>query len=145
MRAVVQRVSGARVLVDETVVGAVGHGLCVLVGIAENDDGETAAKLARKVSRLRVFEDDRDRFNRDIQEVGGAVLAVSQFTLIADTSRGNRPSFSAAARPEVAEPLYDAFCDALESDGIPVARGQFGARMRVEIENEGPVTVVLDT
>ena len=136
--------SGARVLVDAKVVGAVGPGLCVLVGVAADDDAETAAKLARKVARLRVFEDDHGRFDRDIRAAGGEVLAVSQFTLIADTSRGNRPSFSDAARPEVAEPLYDVFCGALGNEGPVVAKGVFGARMRVEIENDGPVTIVLD-
>lgn len=144
MRAVVQRVTRARVLVDEIPVGEVGIGLCILVGVASGDDRDVAARLARKVARLRIFENDQGRFDRDLREVEGEALVVSQFTLISDTSRGNRPSFSDAAPPGTAELLYETFCSKLEAEGISVARGRFGARMTVEIQNDGPVTVVLD-
>ena len=145
MRAVVQRVGEARVLVDGETVGEVGAGLCVLLGVAEEDDEVEAERLAAKVARLRVFENEEGRFDRSLADVGGGALVVSQFTLIADTTKGNRPSFSGAARPERAEPLYETFCAALEREGIEVARGRFGARMVVEISGDGPVTVVLDT
>ena len=145
MRAVVQRVGEARVLVDGETLGEVGAGLCVLLGVAEEDDEAEAERLAAKVARLRVFENEEGRFDRSLADVGGGALVVSQFTLIADTTKGNRPSFSGAARPERAEPLYETFCAALEREGIEVARGRFGARMVVEISGDGPVTVVLDT
>jgi D-aminoacyl-tRNA deacylase len=145
VRAVVQRVGEARVLVDGKTVGEVGAGLCVLLGVAEEDDEAEAERLAAKVARLRVFENEEGRFDRSLADVGGGALVVSQFTLIADTTKGNRPSFSGAARPERAEPLYETFCAALEGEGIEVARGRFGARMVVEISGDGPVTVVLDT
>lgn len=145
MRAVVQRVRAARVLVGGQPVGAVGAGLCVLLGVAESDGDEEARRLARRVGLLRIFENEQGKFDRSLVDAGGAALVVSQFTLIADTSKGNRPSFSSAARPEVAEPLYEAFCAALAEQGVEVARGVFGARMLVEIENDGPVTVLLET
>ena len=145
MRAVVQRVRAARVLVGGQPVGAVGAGLCVLLGVAESDGDEEARRLARRVGLLRIFENEEGKFDRSLVDAGGAALVVSQFTLIADTSKGNRPSFSSAARPEVAEPLYEAFCAALAEQGVEVARGVFGARMLVEIENDGPVTVLLET
>jgi D-tyrosyl-tRNA(Tyr) deacylase len=145
VRAVVQRVGEARVLVDGETVGDVGAGLCVLLGVAEEDDEAEAKRLAAKVARLRVFANEEGRFDRSLADVGGGALVVSQFTLIADTTKGNRPSFSGAARPERAEPLYETFCAALEREGIEVARGRFGARMVVEISGDGPVTVVLDT
>jgi D-aminoacyl-tRNA deacylase len=145
VRAVVQRVGEARVLVDGETVGEVGAGLCVLLGVAEEDDEAEAERLAAKVARLRVFENEEGRFDWSLADVGGGALVVSQFTLIADTTKGNRPSFSGAARPERAEPLYETFCAALEREGIEVARGRFGARMVVEISGDGPVTVVLDT
>jgi D-aminoacyl-tRNA deacylase len=144
MRAVVQRVREARVQADGDTVGAIGPGLCVLLGVAEDDDEAGAERLAGKVARLRVFENEAGKFDRSLAETGGAALVVSQFTLIADTAKGNRPSFSGAARPERAEPLYDAFCAALGGEGIEVARGRFGARMTVELANDGPVTIVLD-
>jgi len=144
MRAVVQRVREARVVVDGETVGAIGAGLCVLLGVAQDDEQAAAERLAAKVARLRVFENEDGKFDRSVLDVGGAALVVSQFTLIADTTKGNRPSFSAAARPERAEPLYAAFCDALGREGLDVARGRFGARMAVEIANDGPVTIVLD-
>jgi D-tyrosyl-tRNA(Tyr) deacylase len=144
LKAVVQRVGAARVLVDGQVVGEIGAGLCVLLGVADGDGQDEAGRLAGRVARLRIFENKEGKFDRSVLETGGAVLVVSQFTLIADTSKGNRPSFSHAARPETAEPLYEAFCGALEDENVPVARGAFGARMQVEIVNDGPVTIILD-
>ena len=144
MRAVCQRVDGARVIAGGRTVGEVAHGLCVLLGVARADGPEQALRLAGKVARLRVFEDEAGRFDRSLLDVGGGALVVSQFTLIADTGKGTRPSFSDAARPEDAEPLYEAFCAALEREGGEVARGVFGARMVVELANDGPVTLVLD-
>lgn len=139
-----QRVSRARVLVADEVAGEVGAGLCVLLGVRDGDDEGAARRLAGKVARLRIFENEEGKFDRSLLDTGGGALVVSQFTLIADTAKGNRPSFAAAARPDVAEPLYEALCAALEAEGIAVARGRFGARMRVEIDNDGPVTIVLD-
>ena len=144
MRAVVQRVERARVLVDGETVGEVGAGVCILLGVAESDDDAAAERLAGKVARLRIFENDAGNFDLSLLDVGGAALVVSQFTLIADTRKGNRPSFASAAGPELAEPLYQAFCSALEREEVTVARGRFGARMLVEIANDGPVTIVLD-
>ena len=145
MRAVVQRVTSARVVVEGGVQGEIGRGLCVLLGVARGDTAADAARLAGKVARLRIFENAEGRFDRSLLDEGGAVLAVSQFTLIAGTAKGNRPSFVAAARPEEAEPLYDAFCSALRELGVEVATGVFGARMELELVNDGPVTIVLDT
>ena len=136
----VQRVSRARA----TPGGEIGHGLCVLLGVAAGDDAAAADRLAAKVARLRIFENDAGKFDRSLLDVGGAALVVSQFTLIADTRKGNRPSFAGAGRPELAEPLYERFCAALEREGIDVARGVFGARMAIELVNDGPVTIVLD-
>lgn len=135
-----QRVSRARA----TPGGEIGAGLCVLLGVADGDDAAQAERLAGKVARLRVFENDEGKFDRSLLDVGGDALVVSQFTLIADTAKGNRPSFAAAARPEQAEPLYERFCDALEREGVRVARGVFGARMALELVNDGPVTIVLE-
>jgi len=136
----VQRVSSARV----TPGGEIGSGLCVLLGVAAADEPAAAARLAGKVARLRIFENDDGKFDRSLLDVGGEALVVSQFTLIADTTKGNRPSFAGAARPEDAEPLYEIFCAELEAIGVPVARGVFGARMAVELVNDGPVTIVLE-
>jgi D-tyrosyl-tRNA(Tyr) deacylase len=140
MRAVVQRVSRARV----TPGGEIGLGLCVLLGVARGDSEEQVTRLAAKVARLRIFPDDEGRFDRSVADVGGAVLVVSQFTLIADAAKGNRPSFAEAAPPEEAEALYERFCSELRSLGIPVETGVFGAKMEVELVNDGPVTIVLD-
>jgi D-aminoacyl-tRNA deacylase len=145
LRAVVQRVSTARVLAEGDTVGEIGVGLCILVGVAEDDDVDVAGRLAQKIARLRIFENEEGRFDRSLLDTHGSALVVSQFTLIADTAKGNRPSFSHAARPEQAEPLYAAFCGALEDEGVDVARGVFRARMSVELVNDGPVTVVLET
>jgi D-aminoacyl-tRNA deacylase len=141
----VQRVSRARVLVDSEVVGEIGPGLCVLLGVAESDDEAAAERLAGRVARLRIFENEDGKFDRSVLDTRGGVLVVSQFTLIADTTKGNRPSFAAAARPEQAEPLYERFSAALRDLGAEVATGAFGARMQVELVNDGPVTIVLDT
>jgi D-aminoacyl-tRNA deacylase len=143
MRAVVQRVSQARVVVDGEVVGAIGAGLCVLLGVAREDEAADAARLAGRVARLRIFENENGKFDRSLVDTGGAALVVSQFTLLADTAKGNRPSFTEAAEPEVAERVYEAFCAALAALGVSVETGLFGARMRVEIANDGPVTIVL--
>lgn len=157
MRAVVQRVSSARAIVDGDVVGSVGRGLCVLLGVARDDGEEDAARLAGRVARLRIFENNfelagtglilspppQKRFDRSLLDVGGEALVVSQFTLIADTEKGNRPSFGTAAPAEQAEPLYERFCGELQALGVGVATGRFGARMAVELVNDGPVTIVL--
>jgi D-aminoacyl-tRNA deacylase len=143
MRAVVQRVSEARVVVAGEVVGEIAAGLCVLVGVARGDERSDAERLAGRVARLRVFENESGKFDRSLVDTGGAALVVSQFTLIADTAKGNRPSFIEAAEPEVAEGLYGDFCAALRKLDVPVETGVFGARMRLEIANEGPVTIVL--
>jgi D-tyrosyl-tRNA(Tyr) deacylase len=147
MRVVVQRVREARVLVDGEQVGAIEIGLCVLLGVAQDDEQATAERLAAKVARLRVFENEDGKFDRNVIDMGGAALVVSQFTLLADSRRqkGTRPDFSKAARPEAAEPIYQRFCEVLREHGIPVETGRFGARMAVEITNDGPVTLVLDT
>jgi D-tyrosyl-tRNA(Tyr) deacylase len=144
LRAVVQRVAAAQVIVAGETAGEVGHGLCVLLGVAATDDEDLAERLAGKVARVRIFENDDGKFDRSVLDVHGGVLVVSQFTLIADTTKGNRPSFSGAAAPDQAERLYEGFCEALESQGIDVSRGRFGARMTVELANDGPVTIVLD-
>jgi len=143
MRAVCQRVSEARVTVDGQVHGQIGRGLVVLLGVERGDDRDEAKRLAAKVVRLRIFDGDTGKFDRSLQDVGGAALVVSQFTLVADTRKGNRPSFTNAAPPEQAEPLYEDFCAAVAGEGIPVERGVFGARMAVALINEGPVTIVL--
>jgi len=142
MRAVCQRVSEARVRVDGAVVGQIGPGLCVLLGVARGDSAEAAAALAGKIARLRVFPDAAGRFDRALADVGGGALVVSQFTLLADTAKGNRPSFTGAAPPGEAEPLFDRFCAELRALGVPVEQGVFGAKMAVELVNDGPVTIV---
>ncbi len=133
-------------VVEGGVVGEIGHGLCVLLGVARADGAEEAQTLAGRVARLRIFENDQRRFDRSLVDIGGEALVVSQFTLIADSKRqkGTRPDFSGAAPREQAEPLYERFCDELRALDVPVETGVFGARMRLEIVNEGPVTIVLD-
>ncbi|MEM1060808.1 MAG: D-aminoacyl-tRNA deacylase [Planctomycetota bacterium] len=145
MRAVVQRVSRAEVRVAGEVVGKIGVGLAVLVGVGQGDDADAAAELARKVAGLRVFEDDDGKMNRSVGEAGGAVLAVSQFTLFGDCRKGRRPSFIAAARPEAAEPLFEAFVAHLRDTGLIVATGRFRTTMEVDLVNAGPVTLLIDT
>ena len=144
MRAVVQRVREASVAVDGEVAAAVGAGALVLLGIAAADGREQAERLAGKVARLRIFEDGHGRFDRSLLDTGGDALVVSQFTLIAETRKGNRPSFSEAARPDVAEPLYEHFVRTLRELGVPVRTGVFAATMQVSLVNDGPVTIVLD-
>ena len=125
------------------VVGEIGQGLCVLLGVSREDGEDEAARLADNVAKLRIFENEDGRFDRSLLDVGGEALVVSQFTLIADTAKGNRPSFSEAAAPEAAEQLYESFCAALREAGVRVETGRFGARMAVELVNDGPVTIVL--
>jgi len=145
MRVVCQRVSQARVRVDGRMVDEIAEGLVILLGVGRGDDGEQAARLAAKVARLRVFPDAEGRFDRSVLDTGGAALVVSQFTLLADTAKGNRPSFSDAAPPDEAEPVYERFCEELEALGLPVGRGVFGAKMELELVNSGPVTIILDS
>ena len=145
MRAVVQRVRSARVLVDGEPVGAIGRGVLAYVGVAEGDTEAEAAWLADKITGLRIFASRERPIDRSLLDVQGAALVVSQFTLLADTRRGRRPSFTGAAAPEVAEPLVDAVAGALRERGVEVATGRFGAMMQVESTNDGPVTIVLDS
>jgi D-aminoacyl-tRNA deacylase len=144
VRALVQRVSRASVTVSGETLGAIGPGLMILVCAMQGDDATRAAALARKIALLRILRDDDGRMNRAILDTGGEALVVSQFTLAADTTRGNRPGFSAAADPATGERLYEAFADALASQGVPVQRGRFGADMQVALVNDGPVTVWLE-
>jgi D-tyrosyl-tRNA(Tyr) deacylase len=144
VRAVVQRVLRARVVVGGEKVGAIGPGLCVLLGVADEDSEEDAERLAAKTAHLRIFENETGKFDLSLLDVQGEVLVVSQFTLIADTAKGNRPSFGHAAPPENAERLYDVFRDALSALEVRVETGVFGARMQLELVNDGPVTIVLD-
>ena len=145
MRAVVQRVRSSRVVVDGKVVGEIDRGLLVLLGIRTGDTIDQARWLADKVVGLRILEDEQGKMNVSVADAGGSVLVVSQFTLYGDCSKGRRPSFIDAARPEDAEPLYEAFANAIRMEGVPVATGKFGAMMQVELVNDGPVTVILDS
>lgn len=145
MRALIQRVSRASVSVDGEIVGAIGRGFLVLLGVTREDGEEEAAYLARKIAGLRIFEDDAGKMNRSLADVGGAVLAVSQFTLYGDARKGRRPSFVNAARPQQALPLYERFCTLLREEGVPVEEGVFQAEMAVELVNDGPVTLWLET
>ncbi len=145
MKAVVQRVKSAHVTVDEKILGEIGQGFMILLGIHEEDTQEDVAYLVKKISKLRVFEDENGKLNLSIDAVGGSILSVSQFTLYADTKKGNRPSFINAARPETAVPLYEAFNDGLSQEGIPVVTGEFGADMQISLVNDGPVTIIYDT
>src|SRR5438477_10143266 len=144
MRAVCRRVSEARVIVEGASVAEIGPGLVVLLGVGRSDTPAAAARLAGKIARLRIFEDLERRFDRSLLDCGGSALVVSQFTLLADTRKGNRPSFTEAALPELAEHLYERFCEALRAEGVPVHTGVFGARMQVALVNDGTVTVVMD-
>jgi len=144
VRAVCQRVSEARVRVDGAATGEIGTGIVVLLGVARGDSPSDAVRTAGKVARLRIFADERGKFDRSVLDVGGGALVVSQFTLIANTRKGNRPSFVDAAPPDLAEALYDEFCDELRRQGVPVSTGVFGKHMAVELVNDGPVTIVLE-
>ena len=143
MIAVIQRVSRAQVSVEGKVVGRIGSGFVVLLGVAKEDSAEDAAYLARRTAELRIFPDDEHNMNRSLTEVGGSALVVSQFTLLADTRKGRRPSFVDAAPPELADVLYLLYCDELTQRGVPAQRGVFGAMMDVELVNDGPVTIIL--
>ena len=145
MKACIQRVRRAKVTVAGETAGEIGQGFLVLLGVAEDDSEAEARRLAEKIVGLRVFEDDQEKMNLALADVGGAMLVVSQFTLLADCRKGRRPSFVAAARPELAEKLYQAFVDTVTQHGIPVATGRFRQHMEVELVNDGPVTLVLDT
>ena len=145
MKAVLQRVSAASVSVDGSVVGEIGSGLVLLVGVGRDDVEGDAAAMAAKVAGLRVFPDDEGRMNRSILESGGEVLVISQFTLFGDVRRGRRPSFAEAAPQGQAAPLVDALAARLAAEGVPVATGEFGARMSVELVNDGPVTIIVET
>ena len=145
MKALLQRVTQASVSVEGEAVGAIGRGLAVLLGAARGDIAEDAERLARKTAELRIFPDAAGRFNLSLLDIGGEALVVSQFTLLADTRRGRRPDFMAAAPPEEAEPLVERYVSVLKEMGVAVATGRFGAHMLVEIHNDGPVTILLDT
>jgi D-tyrosyl-tRNA(Tyr) deacylase len=145
MRALLQRVSAASVTVEGVTIGEIGEGLLILVCAMQGDSTAEADRLTAKIAKLRIFRDDEGRMNRSVRDAGGAALVVSQFTLAADTSRGNRPGFSSAAAPEEGERLYLHFADALRGEGLEVATGQFGADMKVSLVNDGPVTIWLDT
>jgi D-tyrosyl-tRNA(Tyr) deacylase len=145
VRALLQRTSGARVRVGDEIVGEIGAGLVVLLGVGPDDDEATTDALARRVTELRIFDDDAGRTNLSLVDVGGAVLVVSQFTLFADARRGRRPGFTGAAAPELAERLYLRFAETLRGLGVEVATGRFGAVMAVELVNDGPFTIWLDT
>ena len=145
MRAVVQRVRHARVLVDGEVLGAIDTGLLILVGVGRSDHAHDAESLAEKIAGLRIFDDDAGKMNRSLKDIGGRILAIPQFTLYADARHGRRPEFTAAAAPADGARLYDAFVGFLRGRDLDVASGRFGAHMRVELENDGPVTIVLST
>jgi D-tyrosyl-tRNA(Tyr) deacylase len=145
MRAVLQRVTRARVVIDQEVLGEIGRGLLVLLGVSQSDTVEQARWLADKVVGLRIFNDAEGKMNLGLTDVGGAVLVVSQFTLYGDCRKGRRPSFIDAAGPEIAIPLYEAFIDAVKAQGVATATGRFGAMMQVELVNDGPVTVIVDS
>lgn len=145
MRAVIQRVSQAKVVVDDNTVGKIGKGFMILLGVHEEDTQADVDYLVGKISKLRVFEDDQQKMNRSIMDVGGEILSISQFTLFADTKKGNRPSFVQAAKPDTAIPLYEAFNEGLRQVGIPVETGIFGADMKCHLVNDGPVTIIIDS
>jgi D-tyrosyl-tRNA(Tyr) deacylase len=145
MRAVVQRVARAEVRVEGVAVGRIGEGLAILLGVGRGDGPAQAERMAARLARLRVFPDGAGRFDRSLLDTGGAAVVISQFTLYGDTSRGNRPSFGEALAPELAEPLYERVCERLAAEGVgSVERGRFGARMQVELVNDGPVTIVIE-
>lgn len=145
MRAVIQRVGRAKVVVEQVVIGEIHRGLLVLLGVTQTDTAEDATWLADKIIGLRIFEDAAGKMNLGLEEIGGEVLVVSQFTLYGDCRKGRRPSFIDAARPEIAIPLYEAFIAAVRAHGIRTATGQFGAMMQIELVNDGPVTLIVDS
>ena len=145
MRAVVQRVASSRVTVDERVIGEVKKWLLVLLGVTHDDTSKDVDYMVDKVTNLRIFEDENDKMNLSLKDIGGEVMAVSQFTLYGDARKGRRPSFSDAARPDVANPLYEEFVEKLRAQGITVGTGEFGAHMMVELTNDGPVTILLES
>ena len=145
MIAVVQRVKEANVSVAGQVIGSCGQGLMVLLGVANDDDEQDASILCQKLIKLRIFTDENDKMNLSVRDISGSVLVVSQFTLLADTTHGNRPSFTAAGEPERAKKLYEYFVDLIKTESIPVETGEFGADMQVTIVNDGPVTIILDS
>src|SRR5437762_8217828 len=145
MRAVIQRVSAARVIIDEKEYSRIGPGMLVLVGVEKDDTGEDAGMLARRIVELRIFEDESGKMNRSIAETGGQILAVSQFTLLGDCRKGRRPSFDPAAPPDVAKTLYERFVNEIDALGIAIATGVFQATMNIELMNQGPVTFILDS
>lgn len=145
MRAVIQRVSQAKVVVDDNTVGQIGKGFMILLGVHEQDTQTDVDYLVGKISKLRVFEDEQQKMNRSIIDVGGEILSISQFTLFADTKKGNRPSFVQAAKPDTAIPLYEAFNEGLRQAGIPIETGIFGADMKCHLVNDGPVTIIIDS
>ena len=144
MKAVIQRVKHSNVKIDGSVVGSCEQGLMILLGVQDGDTQQDADKLLKKVPVLRIFEDENGKMNKGLRDVNGAILSVSQFTLYADTKHGNRPGFSQAARPEIAEPLYDLFNQKLAATGIPVETGHFGAMMKIDLENDGPTTIIYE-
>ena len=144
MRLVIQRVKNAEVKVDEKIVGKIGQGFLVLLGVTHTDTKEEADYLVKKLCNLRVFKDENDKMNLGLKDIGGELLIVSQFTLYADCTGGNRPAFINAAKPDLAEPLYEYFCEKCEANGINVERGIFGADMKVSLLNDGPVTIILE-
>ncbi|MBN2413859.1 D-tyrosyl-tRNA(Tyr) deacylase [candidate division KSB1 bacterium] len=145
MRALIQRVSKASVKVDGKIIGEINKGLVVLLGVNNNDNNDTAGFLANKIINLRIFEDESGKFNLSAMDLGAEILAISQFTLYADCRRGRRPGFTEAAHPDISEPLYNQFIQLLKTSGLKVETGQFGAHMLVEIHNDGPVTIMLDS
>jgi len=145
MKIVVQRTKQASVSIEEKIVGEISHGLVLLVGIEEEDKQEDVDYLVRKISKMRIFEDSQGKMNLSITDVHGEILSISQFTLYADTKKGNRPSFTNAARPDTAIPLYDAFNKGLKATGLTVQTGEFGADMQVSLLNDGPVTIIIDS
>lgn len=145
MRVIIQRTKQASVSIEESIVGEITHGFVLLVGIEEKDQQEDIEYLVRKISKMRIFEDTQGKMNLSIEDVGGEILSISQFTLHADTKKGNRPSFIKAAKPDIAIPIYDAFNNQLRAAGLTVQTGKFGADMQVSLVNDGPVTIIIDS
>lgn len=145
MRIIIQRASKAKVTVEDQVIGEIGRGFVLLIGVEDADTSEDVDYLVRKVSRMRIFDDEAGKMNLALKDVGGSVLSISQFTLHAQTKKGNRPSFIDAAHPEYAQKLYNEFNEKIAAEGIPVATGEFGADMQVQLVNDGPVTIWMDS